>query len=46
MTEALGVPDNLYETAVKIFDRFLKWTKKLKEKPRVSGVFVSEYIIS
>lgn len=38
MTEALGVPENLYETSIQIYDRFLKWVKKIKKNDFKSGV--------
>lgn len=28
--EALGVPDNLHETSLKVFDKLLSWTKNLR----------------
>jgi hypothetical protein len=32
ISEALGVPDNLYETALQVYDKLLRATKKLQRK--------------
>ena len=38
INEALGVPDNIYETSLKLFDKFYNWTKSLRKKDFKKGV--------
>lgn len=38
INEALGVPENIHETSLKVFDRIYNWSKNLKKVDFKSGV--------